>query len=81
MLQTLRKAGGSIVMTVPKAFISQNGLREGSQVELRLTGQTMTVEAPKRTRYKLANLMAEMPQGLPRTEGWEEMPSVRLERI
>ncbi len=30
-------------------------------------------------RYKLANLMAEMPQGLPRVEGWDEMPSVGLE--
>ena len=24
MLQTLRKAGGSLVMTVPKAFVDQN---------------------------------------------------------
>lgn len=39
MLQTLRKAGGSLVMTVPKAFIEQNGLSEGSQVELRLLGK------------------------------------------
>lgn len=27
MLQTLRRAGGSLVMTVPKAFIEQNQLR------------------------------------------------------
>lgn len=79
MLQTLRKAGGSLVMTVPKAFIEQNGLSEGSQVELHLQGKTMTVEAPTRPRYKLADLMAEMPQGLPRVEGWDEMPSVGLE--
>ena len=46
MLQTLRKAGGSLVMTVPKAFIDQNGLGEGSQVELQLLGKKMTVEAP-----------------------------------
>ena len=79
MLQTLRKAGGSLVMTVPKAFIDQNGLGEGSQVELHLLGKKMTVEAPTRPRYKLADLMAEMPQGLPRVEGWDEMPSVGLE--
>ncbi|MBN9694796.1 MAG: AbrB/MazE/SpoVT family DNA-binding domain-containing protein [Zoogloea sp.] len=79
MLQTLRKAGGSLVMTVPKAFIDQNGLGEGSQVELHLLGNKMTVEAPTRPRYKLADLMAEMPQGLPRVEGWDEMPSVGLE--
>ncbi|MBL8470450.1 MAG: AbrB/MazE/SpoVT family DNA-binding domain-containing protein [Rhodocyclaceae bacterium] len=79
MLQTLRKAGGSLVMTVPKAFIDQNGLGEGSQVELQLLGTKMTVEVPARPRYKLASLMAEMPEGLPRAEGWDEMPGVGLE--
>ncbi len=80
MLQTLRKAGGSLVITVPKAFIDQNGLGDGSQVELHLFGKKMTVEAPTRPRYKLADLMAEMPQGLPRVEGWDELPSVGLEK-
>jgi len=80
MLQTLRKAGGSLVMTVPKVFIDQNGLSDGSQVELHLSGRKMTVEAPTRPRYKLADLMAEMPEGLPRVEGWEETPSVGLEK-
>ena len=79
MLQTLRKAGGSLVMTVPKAFIDQNGLGEGSQVELYLLGKRMTVEAPTRPRYKLADLMTEMPEGLPRVEGWDELASVGLE--
>ena len=63
MLQTLRKAGGSLVMTVPKAFIEQNGLTEGSQVVLHLLGKRMTVEAPTRPHYKLADLLAEMPDG------------------
>jgi antitoxin ChpS len=80
MLQTLRKAGGSLVMTVPKAFIDQNGLHEGSKVELHLLGNTLTIEAPARPRYKLADLLAEMPDGLPRVEGWDDMPSVGLER-
>jgi len=79
MRQTLRKAGGSLVMTVPKAFIDQNGLGEGSQVELHLMGKKMTVEATTRPRYKLADLMAEMPEGLPRVEGWDDMLSVGLE--
>lgn len=80
MLQTLRKAGGSLVMTIPKAFTDQNGLNEGSQVELQLTGKKLTVEVPARPRYKLADLMAEMPQGLPLVEGWDEMTSVGLEK-
>lgn len=79
MLQTLRKAGGSLVMTVPKAFIDQNGLAEGSQVELHLSGKKMTVEAPLRPHYKLSDLMSEMSGGLPRVSGWDEMPSIGLE--
>lgn len=39
----------------------------------------MTVEAPVRPRYKLTDLMAEMPEGLPRVGGSDEMPSVGLE--
>ncbi len=45
ILQTLRKAGGLLIMTVPKSFIEQNGLSESSQVELHLYGKKMTVEA------------------------------------
>lgn len=41
-------------------------------------GKRMTVETPPE-RYKLAGLMAEMPQGLPRVEGWEDMPAVGRE--
>jgi len=66
-------------MTVSRAFIEQNGLVEGSQVELHLEGKTMTVQAPVRPQYKLADLMAEMSHGLPRAEGWDDMPSVGLE--
>jgi antitoxin ChpS len=81
MLQALRRAGGSIVMTVPKVFIEQNGLKDGSLVELKLSGKKMTVEAPSRPRYKLDELMAEMPDGLPRVQGWDEMPTVGWEAV
>jgi len=42
-------------------------------------GYPITVETPTRPRYKLADLMAEMSEGLPRVEGWDEMPPVGLE--
>lgn len=79
MLQTLRKAGGSLVMTVPRAFIEQNGLSEGSQVELHILGKQLIVEALTRPRYKLEELLAEMPDGFPRVQGWDELPTVGLE--
>ena len=80
MLQTLRKAGGSLVMTVPKAFIDQNGLLDGSQVELHFQGRKMTIEAPTRPRYRLSDLLDEMTSDLPRVEGWDDMPIVGMER-
>jgi len=73
MLQILRRVGGSLVVAIPKEFIERNGLTEGSQVELRLVGKKMTV-TPSRPRYGLADLMSEMPDDLPRVEGWDEMP-------
>ncbi len=79
MHHTLRRAGGSLVMTIPKAFVEQNGLHEGSKVELHLSGKKLLVEAPSRPRYKLTELMSEMPTGLPMAEGWDEMASAGLE--
>lgn len=79
MLQTLRRAGGSLIMTVPKAFIEQNGLQEGSQVDLLLEGARLTINATRRRRYKLEDLLAEMSGEMPRAEGWDEMQSVGME--
>lgn len=79
MLQTLRRAGGSLVMTVPKPFIEQNQLQEGSQVELLLEGTRMTVSASRKHRYKLDDLLAEMPGELSRVEGWDAMKPVGKE--
>jgi len=79
MEQLLRKAGGSLVMTVPKAFIEQNHLQDGSRVQLELAGSQMTIKASRRPRYALSQLLAEMPAELPRVEDWDEMAPVGLE--
>ena len=79
MLQTLRRAGGSLVMTVPKAFIEQNQLQDGSKVDLMLEGARMTVSAPRKQRYKLAELLAEMPGKMPRVDGWDALEPVGKE--
>jgi antitoxin ChpS len=79
MQQTLRRAGGSLVMTVPKAFIEQNQLQEGSQVNLMLEGARMTISAEQKRRYKLQDLLDEMTGELPTVEGWDEMPAVGKE--
>ena len=81
MQQTLRRAGGSLVMTVPKVFVEQNQLREGSQVDLLLEGVRMTVNAPQKRRYHLQDLMSEMPAELPRVAGWDETGDIGLEAV
>jgi len=79
MLQTLRRAGGSLVMTVPRAFVEQNQLQEGAKVDLLLEGSRMTISVPRKHRYKLEELLAEMPGKLPRVEGWDAMRPVGKE--
>jgi antitoxin ChpS len=81
MLQTLRRAGGSLIMTVPKTYIEQNQLQDGSQVELTLSGSVLTINAASKPRYKLDDLMAEMPESLPLVEGWDEMAAIGKEII
>ncbi|WP_206363349.1 AbrB/MazE/SpoVT family DNA-binding domain-containing protein [Cupriavidus necator] len=75
MLQTLHRVEGALVVTIPEDFVHQNGLTEGTKVELHLAGKRMTIEVRSRPRYKAADLMAEIPEGLPQAEGWGEMPS------
>jgi len=79
MQQTLRRAGGSLVMTVPRAFVEQNQLQEGAKVDLLLEGSRMTISVPRKHRYKLEELLAEMPGKLPRVEGWDAMRPVGKE--
>ncbi|MEW6206310.1 MAG: AbrB/MazE/SpoVT family DNA-binding domain-containing protein [Pseudomonadota bacterium] len=76
MRQTLRKAGGSLVMTIPKSFVEQNKLSEGSQVELVLSGKKLLIEVAQKPKYRLADLLAEMPEELPKVEGWDTLPDV-----
>lgn len=80
MMQSLRRSGGSLVMTIPKAFIEQNRLHDGSAVELKLSGNQLTIEANTRPKYKLADLMAEMPDEIPMVKGWDDMPLVGMEK-
>lgn len=71
MLQTLRRVGDSLVVSVPKAFVEQNRLYNGSQVELSLDGCCVKIEAPNKRRYKLEELLTEMSEDkLPEVEGW-----------
>lgn len=86
VLVTLVEAWEHYPMSAPdpieaiKFVMEQRGLSDGSQVELHLQGRKITVEASKRPRYKLSELMAEMSAEPPRVEGWDDMPLLGMER-
>ena len=48
-------------MTAPKALNEQAGLNEGSQAGSHFSGKAIAVEARNRSRYKMVDLLAEMP--------------------
>lgn len=81
MQLTLRRSGGSLVMTVPKAYVDQNHLHDGSPVDLTVDGDRLIISALRKRRYTLAQLMEEMPEGMPRVDGWDDMPSIGQEVI
>ena len=78
---SLRKVGGSVMLAVPPAFLDQLHLQPGAMVGLAVDDGRLVVQPRPRPRYSLAQLMAEMPEELPRVDGWDDMPAVGLERI
>lgn len=58
---TLRRSGGSLIMTIPSIFAEQNHLSAGDNVVLDINGPSMTVRVEKRRerkRYDLKELVA-----------------------
>ena len=56
---TLRKLGGSVILTLPKAWLKQAGLDAGSDVALHIVDNKLMVEAVSRTVYALEDLVEE----------------------
>jgi antitoxin ChpS len=54
----LRKVGGSVMLAVPRAVLDVLGLRPGAKVGLAIERGRLVVEAPKRPRYTLDELLA-----------------------
>lgn len=75
----LRKVGGSVMLVVPPVFLDQLHLQAGATVGLAVDAGRLVMEPKGKLRYSLTELMAEMPDGLPRVDGWDDMPKVGLE--
>ena len=75
---TLRRSGGSLIMTIPSAYAEQNRLDAGSCVSVDIVGAALTVR-PGRKRLTLSELLAATPVERSRVSGWDEMGSTGAE--
>jgi antitoxin ChpS len=70
----LRKAGGSVMVTVPPAFLKKTGLRAGSAVEVDAAGDRLII-TPAKSRITLTDILEAAPKDARRlrAKGWDEM--------
>jgi antitoxin ChpS len=74
----LRRSGGSLIVTIPQAYVEQNHLDAGSRVALEIAGDELKLK-PARQRPTLAELLTATPKGAERVQGWDEMPAAGKE--
>lgn len=78
---SLRRAGGSVMVTVPPAFLKQTGLSAGQTVSLEMKGDTLTIRPAAKKRVTLAEILRGTPKkaARQRVEAWDELRTVGKE--
>ncbi|MGB2683265.1 MAG: AbrB/MazE/SpoVT family DNA-binding domain-containing protein [Candidatus Competibacter sp.] len=76
---SLRRSGGSLIVTIPQSYIEQNQLEAGALLSVEISGPELRLK-PARTRRRLAEFLAATPKGLQRAAGWDELPAVGNEQ-
>ncbi|MBD8526068.1 AbrB/MazE/SpoVT family DNA-binding domain-containing protein [Pseudomarimonas arenosa] len=75
---TLRRSGGSVILSIPKAIVDSLAVDAGSVVELSLNGRSLSVTPARRS---LAERLAESPKSpaaWQRDDAWlEDSPAGR----
>ncbi len=75
---SLRRSGGSYIMTVPLSYVEQNHLDAGSRLAIEIVGDELKIK-PQRARRTLTALLDATPRGLCRAKGWDELGPVGSE--
>jgi antitoxin MazE len=71
MSVTLHRWGNSVGLRLPKPLLEQLGLKEGSEVDIRIEGNRLVVEPTRRRRYTMAELLEGMtPDNKPEEVDW-----------
>jgi antitoxin ChpS len=71
----LRRSGGSLIITIPQAYVEQNMLEAGSLVSVAIKGEELHLK-PAGKRKSLTALLKATPHGLHRVEGWDALSKV-----
>lgn len=58
-ITTLRKVGGSIMLAVPRAFLDQLHIKDGSQVAMEIDQGRIVIEPQAKRKYTLDELLAQ----------------------
>jgi len=68
---TLHRWGNSVGLRVPKTLLTQLGLKEGSEVEVKVEGHRLVVEPARRRRLTMAELLEGFtPDNRPEEVDW-----------
>jgi antitoxin MazE len=71
MSVTLHRWGNSVGLRLPKPLLERLGLKEGSEVDIRIEGNRIVVEPTRRRRYTMAELLEGMtPDNRPEEVDW-----------
>lgn len=77
---SLRRAGGSLMVTIPPAFLKKTGLKAGSAVEVKASGDKLVISAAT-SRVTLADILKAAPKDARklRADGWDSLPAAGRE--
>ncbi len=81
-ITNLRKVGGSIMLTVPPAFLEQLHLQAGTTVGLAIEHGCLVVNPQPKPRYTLEELLADSDYSQPLSVAereWVDTPAVGKE--
>ncbi len=80
----LRKVGGSVMLTVPPAFLDILDLRAGATVAVAVEDGRLVIEPCRRPRYTMAGLLAQSDYSQPLEAGdreWVDAPAAGREPL
>lgn len=78
---SLRRAGGSVMVTVPPVYLKETGLTVGSTVSLEIKGDELKIR-PARKRRTLKDVIKGTPKDAAalRAKGWDTLKPAGRER-